>query len=97
VWSSTFDPGANANLRKAGSSYYDKPTGDEKSVRQMHLDSEKEKPSSPNAAGKPGVDAEDVRRMFSPDRVEQAMKQSSDASGKVNMDRLMESLRSSGN
>ena len=36
VWSSTFDPGRNANLKNAGRSYYDTPS-DGKSVMGSRL------------------------------------------------------------
>ena len=85
VWSSTFDPGRNANLRKTGSSYYDKPAaGKEKSVWEMRVDSERSQASAPAAApATSAMDAAELRRMFSPDKVERAMKMADNGSGRV--------------
>lgn len=96
VWSSTFDPGANANLKKVGSSYYDKPV-DNKGVWDMHNDAESARPKSTSTAAPGPSDAMDtasLRRMLSGERVEAALKQADPTGqGKVDYNQFMELLK----
>lgn len=104
VWSSTFDPGRNANLRKAGSSYYDKPI-DNKAVWDYHVESEGSKPKTvtekvsaqSGGGGESKMDAEAMRRMLASDRVEAALlKADPTGQGKVDFNQVMSYLRGSG-
>jgi len=102
VWSSTFNPGRNANLQRksAGAgSYYDKPVaGDTKTVWDCHLESKKSgageaaPPVSAAHAGGNVVDAAELKRMMSSERVEAAMRQAG-SGGKVDFNKFMDELR----
>jgi hypothetical protein len=99
VWSATFDPGRNANMqKKVSGGYYDRPAeGDNKSVWNIHLESQKSQAEAPTAAaalGGDAVDAAEVKRMLSADRVDAALrKATSGESGKVDFTKLMQTLR----
>lgn len=87
VWSSTFDPGRNQNMKKMGSSYYDKPI-DNKTVWDQTLDSQKGQastPQSPTVASNNsmGMDVSEVQKL--------AAKNSKN--GVVDMDAFMKSLK----
>ncbi len=87
IWSSTFDPGRNQNMKKMGSSYYDKPV-DNKTVWDQTLDSQKQQnvPESPTVASNNniGMDVSEIQRL--------AVKNSKN--GVVDMDAFMKSLKS---
>ena len=95
VWSSTFDPGRNANLQRksaGGGSYYDKPVaGDTKTVWDCHLESKKsgggEAPAPVSAPHGNVVDAAELKRMMSSERVEAAMRQAG-SGGKVDFNKV---------
>ena len=91
VWSSTFDPGRNANMNKIGSSYYDKPNeSNPGGVWDQVLQSEAARPSSPpsTSAVKGGsMDADAVRKMFATEKIEAALKKA-ETGGKVDYDRV---------
>jgi hypothetical protein len=96
VWSSTFDPGSNANFKKVGSSYYDKPI-DNKGVWDMHNDAESARPKSTSTAAtgaSEAMDTSSLRRMFSGERVEAALKQADPTGqGKVDFNQFMQLLK----
>lgn len=101
VWSSTFDPGRNANMKKMGSSYYDKPAaGDSTTVWDQHLEAQKQAaPQSPTSAnnqvGQKTIDKEDLQKMMTPSNVEAAMqKVDPSGTGKIDFDQFMSQLRS---
>ncbi|KAI8106028.1 hypothetical protein M9434_004625 [Picochlorum sp. BPE23] len=101
VWSSTFDPGRNANMKKMGSSYYDKPAaGDSATVWDQHLEAQKQAaPQSPTSAnnqvGQKTIDKEDLQKMMNPSNVEAAMqKVDPSGTGKIDFDQFMSQLRS---
>jgi hypothetical protein len=103
VWSSTFDPGRNANMKKMGSSYYDKPSAENKStVWEEHIASQKAQPEPTamnNAAGSEGsqkqLDSDTLRKMMDPQNVNFALhKLDPSGTGKVDLDEFMVQLRS---
>lgn len=86
MWSSTFDPGTNQNMKKMGSSYYDKPV-DNKTVWDQTLDSQKmtsaqeSKTAATNNSA--GIDVSEIQKL--------AVKNSKN--GVVDMDAFMKSLK----
>lgn len=97
VWSSTFDPGRNANMKKMGSSYYDKPSAENKStVWEEHIASQKAQPEPTamnNAAGSEGsqkqLDSDTLRKMMDPQNVNFALhKLDPSGTGKVDLDEV---------
>jgi hypothetical protein len=88
VWSSTFNPGRNDNMKKMGSSYYDKPV-DNKTVWDQTLDSQRRssvdgKSSEPSTPTAGHTNVNDIQQL--------AMKHSK-AGGAVDMDAFMKSLK----
>lgn len=89
VWSSTFDPGRNANMKKMGSSYYDKPV-DDRTTWDQHLASQESQADTAmvenNVAGftTGKMNSDDIKKMMSPAKVDAALKKlDPDGSGKV--------------
>jgi len=87
VWSSTFDPGRNSNMRKVGASYYDKPTEENQgSIWDEHLKSESSRPTSFDATPKPSA-------TIATDKIAAAMKKADAGKGKVDFEKFMSLLR----
>jgi hypothetical protein len=88
VWSSTFDPGRNSNMRKVGASYYDNPSEENKgSIWDEHLKSESSRPKSFDEAPK------QPSATIASNKIESAMKQASTGSGTVDYEKFMSLLK----
>lgn len=92
VWTSTFSPGVNPNMKKTGASYYDKPSGPDKgSVWDAHLTAEAARNSFDHSSSPPEETKMSMKSLN--ERVQKAMQQASTGGGEVDYNAFVDLLR----